>query len=79
MKFSHFVVVPREREHHVGSSPAFRGEVIDMSVPRRIAKYDKTGCKSLVSSLKAHLFGSDSARITRKRAEAFFSEPSNFK
>jgi hypothetical protein len=79
MKFSHFDVVPRERELHVGGSPAFRSSVIDMSVPRRIAQYDKTGCKSLVSSLKSYLFGGKSARITRARAEAFFSEPSNFK
>ncbi|MCU4119809.1 hypothetical protein [Variovorax sp. N23] len=78
MKFSHFNIVEREQELHIGGSPAFRSNVIDMSVPRRIAQYDKTGCKSLISSLKLHIFGSKSARITRERAEAFFSDVSNF-
>src|SRR5947209_7906271 len=39
-KFSHFSLVPREREPHDGSSPTFRSHVIDMSVPRKIAQYD---------------------------------------
>ena len=78
-KFSHFDIVPRDLPLHKGSSPAFRSSAIDMSVPRRIAKYDKTGCKSLVSSLKFYFFGSKSARITKARAEAFFSDSTNFK
>jgi hypothetical protein len=53
--------------------------VIDVSVPRRVAKYDKTGCMSLVASLKFHLFGGKAARVTKERAESFFSNPSNFK
>jgi len=77
-KFSHFAIVPRDREPHDGSSPAFRLNVIDMSVPRRIAEYDKLGCRSLVSSLKFYVFGSKSARVTRERAEAFFSNAANF-
>src|SRR5687768_3385119 len=44
-KFSHFHIVPSDRELHHGSSPAFRLPVIDMSVPRRIGSYDKLGCK----------------------------------
>lgn len=78
-KFSHFEIVPSEQPLHEGSSPAFRSPVIDMSVPRRITEYDKLGCKSLVSSLKYYLFGSKSARVDKKRAEAFFSDPKNFK
>jgi hypothetical protein len=78
-KFSHFDLVPREREEpHDGSSPTFRSNVIDMSVPRQIAQYDKLGCRSLISSLKFHVFGSKSARITKERAEAFFSNKANF-
>jgi hypothetical protein len=77
-KFSHFDLVPRDREPHDGSSPTFRSTVIDMSVPRQIARYDKLGCRSLVSSLKFHVFGSTSARITRDRAESFFSDEANF-
>jgi hypothetical protein len=78
MKFSHFDIVTRDQQIHEGASPSFRLDVIDMSTPRRIAPYDKLGCKSLVSSLKLHLFGSKSARITKLRAEEFFSEMANF-
>ena len=77
-KFSHFDIVPSERNRHEGSSPTFRLNVIDMSVPRRIAPYDKLGCKSLVTSLKFHVFGKEAARITKARAEEFFSDNSNF-
>lgn len=78
MKFSHFEIVSRDQQLHEGASPAFRSTVIDMSVPRRIAQYDKLGCKSLLSSLKFHLFGSKSARVGKERAEAFFADSTNF-
>lgn len=77
-KFSHLDIVPSERNRHEGSSPIFRLNVIDMSVARRIAPYDKLGCKSLVASLKVHVFGKESTRITKARAEEFFSDKSNF-
>jgi hypothetical protein len=79
MKFGRFEVVPRSRELHEGGSPAFRSDLIDMSVPRRIAKYDKLGCKSLIASLKHYLFGGEAARITRARAESFFADAANFR
>lgn len=78
MKFGRFEIVPRTREHHEGGSPAFRFDLIDMSVPRRIAQYDKLGCKSLVRSLKHYFFGGESVRVTRARADSFFSNPANF-
>jgi hypothetical protein len=78
MKFSHFEIVPSDREPHVGSSPTWRSDAIDMSFPRRMSSYDKTGCKSLVLSLKHHFFGSKSARVTKERAEAFFDDLSKF-
>lgn len=78
MKYSHFSVVPASRSHHEGSSPTFREDVIDMSAPRRFAKYDKIGCKSLVSSLKHHYFGSKSTRMTKDKCETFFGTPGNF-
>ena len=79
MKFARFEIVPRERQLHEGASPTFRSDLIDMSVPRRIAAYDKLGCGSLIKSLKHYLFGGESTRITRARAEAFFSDPTNFR
>lgn len=78
LKFSHIEIIPSDRGPHVGSSPTQRSDLIDMSFPRRMSAYDKTGCKSLVSSLKYHFFGSATARITKDRAEAFFDDSSKF-
>lgn len=77
-KFSHFDIVPRDKPRHEGASPTFRTEVIDMSVPRRIATYDKLGCKHMLKSLKHAVFGNESARVTKKRAEQFFENENNF-
>jgi hypothetical protein len=78
-KFAHVEVVPVSRPHHEGSSPTFRKDVIDLSVPRQIAPYDKLGCKNLISSVKSVLFGSASVRMTKERCEAFFDDLANFR
>lgn len=77
-KFSHFDIVPSSRPIHKGSSPAFRLPVIDMSIPRQIENYDKLGYKNFMTSFKFHLFGSESARLTKKRCEKFFDDSENF-
>lgn len=77
-KFSHFDIVPSDRSPHEGGSPSFRSKVIDMSVPRKIASYDKLGCKELIKSLKRHVFGNSNTRISKKKCESFFSDPNNF-
>ena len=77
-KFAHFDIVSDEIPLHQGGSPAFRLNVIDMSVPRQIAQYDKFGCKSLLSSIKTHVFGNSKKRLTKKLAEEFFDDASNF-
>lgn len=77
-KFSHFDLVPIDRSPHVGSSTTFRSDYIDMSVPRRIARYDKTGCKALIRSLKSHILGGPKVRLTRQLCESFFDEDDNF-
>jgi len=77
-KFSHFDVVPADRPAHIGSSPTFREPVIDMSVPRQFANYDKLGCKQLLSLLKFYIFGSESAHLTKKKCTEFFNDPNNF-
>ncbi len=77
-KFGGFHIVPQTQAPHVGSSPAFRKTVIDLSFARSIKDYDKTGCKILVGDLKEHLFGSRSARMTKQRCEAFFDDDANF-
>ena len=77
-KFGNMEIVPASRPLHQGSSPAFRKHVIDLSVPRNIAPYDKVGCRALVSSAKHVLFGRTSTRMTKERCEAFFDNPANF-
>jgi hypothetical protein len=78
-KFAHMEIVPASRPQHEGPSPTFRKDVIDLSVPRQIAPYDKLGCKTLISSVKDVLFGSKSARMTPERCAAFFDDPTNFR
>ncbi len=77
-KFSHMDIVPADQPGDKGSSPTFRSHVIDLSVPRKIARYDKLGCRSLLSSVKYTLFGNKSARMTKQRCEEFFDNPDNF-
>ena len=77
-KFSHFKIVSSDDPEHEGSSTTVRSEFIDMSMPRKISQYDKTGCKSLLKSFKYYLFGKESARLTKKRCEEFFNDSSNF-
>lgn len=77
-KFSHMQIVPTSQPQHQGSSPTFRKDVIDLSVPREIASYDKRGCKNLLSSVKAVLFGSKPVRMTRALCDGFFDDPANF-
>lgn len=77
-KFSHMEIVSADQPEHEGSSPTFRAPVIDLSVPRAIARYDKLGCRSLLSSVKYILFGSKSTRMTQQRCEDFFNNPDNF-
>jgi len=74
-KFSRFNVVPANERHE---GHVFRLPVIDMSVPRRIVEYDKFGYKNFLTSLKFYVFGSETARFTKKRCDKFFSNPNNF-
>lgn len=77
-KFVRFDIVDADEPDHDGSSSSFRLPVIDMSVPRSIARYDKLGNKYLIKSLKFHVFRSKSRRLTKKKCEGFFDDPGNF-
>lgn len=77
-KFSHMELVPFTRPKHVGSTSTFRSNSIDMSIPRKIAAYDKLGGKHLISNIKYYLFGSKSYRMTKDKCEAFFADDNNF-
>jgi hypothetical protein len=77
-KFSDIDIVPAEQPRHEGSSPTFRLKVIDLSVPRRIGRYDKLGYRTLIGSVKVILFGSSRIRLTKERCESFFDNQNNF-
>ena len=77
-KFNGLDLVPESKPHHKGSSVTFRRSVIDMSLVRRIAKYDKLGYKRLIRDLKDHLLGDRQMRMTKQRCEDFYSDHANF-
>lgn len=74
-KFTHMELVPesRPRPNHT-----IRRYVIDLSVPRQVASYDKCGCKNLIKSLKKCLFGNIRERMSKAKCEQFFDNPDNF-
>jgi hypothetical protein len=77
-KFAGAEVVPSDRPPHVGSSGTRESQFFDLSMPRRIAPYDKHGGKLLVRAVKYQIFGSGSVRLTKERCENFFNDPANF-
>jgi len=76
-KFATMHLVPESQPPHTGSSPAFRRQVIDLSIPRQIAPYDKLGAGNLVSQVKGILFG-QKGRLTKRNCEEFFDNDDNF-
>ena len=78
-KFAYFRVVPDCTPEHEGSSPTFFKKVIDMSVCRGRADYDKKGYKIFIECIKIEVFkNKDIRRLTKKRCEDFFDDPLNF-
>lgn len=77
-KFASMELVSIDQPRHEGSTPTFRSSVIDLSIPRQIAPYDKLGCKSMIRSVKFHLFGNERTPMTKKRCEDFFNDPNKF-
>jgi len=77
--FVDFKIIPRDQP--MGSNVWVQSEVIDMSIPHRIAggKPDKLGHKFFVQCLKFYLFGSRSYRINQARAEEFYNDTSDFR
>lgn len=73
-KFHRFEIV-------AATPPPFTGVVsghLDLSIVRKHAHYDKLGNELLLKCFKVFYFGSRDTRLTRKRCEAFFDEPTNF-
>jgi hypothetical protein len=72
-------VVPKSQPLHSGSGEAFRRDVIDLSVPRQVSKFDKLGGKIIVAKLKAAVFQDPRTKLTKQRCEEFFENETNFK
>ncbi|MFA1738985.1 hypothetical protein [Lysinibacillus fusiformis] len=76
--FADMKLVPSDRPKHEGSSQTQRLDRIDMALIRFAKQYDKLGYSLLIPILKEILFGDSKLRMTKKRAEDFFNDPSNF-
>lgn len=76
--FADMKLVPSDRPKHVGTSQTQRLDRIDMALIRFAKQYDKLGYVLLIPILKEILFGDSKLRMTKKRAEDFFNESSNF-
>ena len=76
MKYVKFELVPPSSPRHAGASHTVRSPVIDLTMPRRYARYDKLGNSLLLRQVKRFHFGSQ--RATRERIEDFFSSEDNF-
>jgi len=74
-KLAHVEIVPISRPHHRRS---FREPVLDLSVGRRLCKYDKHAGELLVIAVKELLLGGRSTPMTQARCEAFFDNDRNF-
>ena len=74
-----FDIVEESSLPHAGATPTERADFIDMSIPRRQRNYDKRGYRIFLRSLKGHLIGNGSARMTQRLCEAFFDDDSNFR
>jgi hypothetical protein len=77
-KFGTMSTLPESQADGLGAGSIWTGKVIDMRVPRNIAKHDKTGYKNFIFSLKAILFGDPGYKMTKRRCEEFFEDDRNF-
>ena len=77
-RFGTIQLVPESRLHLEAASHILRSEVIDLSIPRQIASYDKFGGRTLVLALKHILFGNGKYNMTKRRCEEFFENDDNF-
>jgi hypothetical protein len=77
-KFGTMSTLPESQADGFGAGSMWTGTVIDMRVPRNIAKHDKTGYKNFIFALKAILFGDPGYKMTKRRCEEFFEDDRNF-
>ena len=70
--------VPAGMTREMGGSPSLILPHIDLGVPFRLARRDKTGGKIIIDFLKNAYFGSTRHKMTRERCAEFFDDPSHF-
>jgi hypothetical protein len=75
-KYARFDLIDKTQVEHHGSSTEIRRDTLNLEFPRKIAHYDKTGCKLMMSSFKTYWFAGKS--FTKERVEEFFDNPDNF-
>lgn len=76
-RFGGVDLVPATQPPHEGGTATWRRSVIDLSAPRSLREYDKTGCAILLSDIRPHLFPGRK-RLTRQVCEDFFDNDANF-
>ncbi|MFA6150980.1 MAG: hypothetical protein WC716_06660 [Chitinophagaceae bacterium] len=76
--YARFDLEPVTKPVHHGGSRAHRAKYLDFRTPRRRKGYDKAGYQLFLKSFKENILGNSKIRITKKIAEDFFSNPSNF-
>ena len=77
-KFSDFQIQPASSGWAGGSNrPVIRRNVLDLSIPRQLKPYDKSGSKRIVRSLRDYVLG-EGEKFTKKRCEKFFNTRKNF-
>jgi hypothetical protein len=77
-KFRRLELVPASRPKHQTLGDILRLDHLNLALIRERRHYDKLGYKLLMKTFKSAYFGSENAKLTRERCEAFFDEPSNF-
>ncbi len=77
-RFERLEIFPESQAPHADAGPSIQKKVIDLSTARQMAKYDKRGTKLLLKTLKALVFGSPEAKLSRQACEAFFDDPDHF-
>jgi hypothetical protein len=77
-KIANVEVVGTDQGPHVGSSGTLQTSYFDLSVPHKLASYDKTGGKFVIDAIKHHVFGNSKARLTKAKCEGFFDDVTNF-
>ena len=75
-KFATIELIPESSLDYRG--PDLILNVIDLSVPRQISRYDKLGSKNIISGTKAILFKNPVCKMTKTRCEEFFDDDNNF-